>query len=68
MRLMEGRSEWEGRLEICLSQRWGTVGNDGWTDTNSQIVCSDLGYTEPDTGIWVEPNPSAKASIQESMV
>ena len=47
---MEGEFEWEGRLEVCFSQRWGIVGGDGWTQTNSQIVCNDLGYTEPVIG------------------
>ena len=41
---MEGSSEIEGRVEVCFSQRWGTVSNDGWTQTNTKIVCSDLGY------------------------
>ena len=47
---MEGESEWEGRLEVCFSRRWGTVSSDGWTQTNTQVVCNDLGY-ECDTGI-----------------
>ena len=49
VRLMEGEFEWEGRLEVCFGQRWGTVSSDGWTETNSQVVCNDLGY-DPDTG------------------
>ena len=40
----------EGRLEICLNGRWGTVGSEGWSQVNSEIVCNDLGY-EPDMGI-----------------
>ena len=40
----EGQTEWEGRLEVCLGQRWGTVGSDGWTETNSLVVCNALGY------------------------
>ena len=44
MRLAEGKREWEGRLEVCLGQRWGTVGSDGWTKVNSQVVCNALGY------------------------
>ena len=44
MRLVEGSSEIEGRVEVCFSQRWGTVGSDGWTQTNTKIVCNDLGY------------------------
>ena len=44
LRLMEGGSEYEGRLEVCFSDRWGTFGSDGWTQINTQVVCNDLGY------------------------
>ena len=50
VRLMEGVFEWEGRLEVCFGQRWGTISSDGWTDVNSHVVCNDLGY-DFDTGI-----------------
>ena len=50
MRLSEGRTGLEGRLEVCFSRRWGTVGSEGWSQVNTQIVCNDLGY-DPDTGI-----------------
>ena len=49
VRLVEGESEWEGRLEVCFSRRWGTVSSDGWTQTNTQVFCNDLGY-ESDSG------------------
>ena len=52
LRLVEGETEWEGRLEVCLSQRWGTVNNDGWMTTNTQVVCKDLGY-EHSAGILI---------------
>ena len=44
MRLVEGSSEIEGRVEVWFGQRWGTVSSDGWTQTNTEMVCSDLGY------------------------
>ena len=44
LRLSEGQTEWEGRLEVCWRQRWGTIGSDGWTKNNSQVVCNALGY------------------------
>ena len=44
LRLVDGETEWEGRLEICIGQRWGTVGSDGWTEVNSQVVCNTFGY------------------------
>ena len=51
---MEGEFEWEGRLEVCFGQRWGTISSDGWTEANSQVVCNDLGY-DLDTGIMLSP-------------
>ena len=44
IRLSEGETEWEGRLEVCIGQRWGTVGNNGWTKENSQVMCNALGF------------------------
>ena len=44
MRLEEGETGWEGRLEMCYSGRWGTVSSEGWTQVNTQVVCNDLGY------------------------
>ena len=44
LRLSEGETEWEGRVEVCLGQRWGTIGNDGWTEVNSYVICNALGY------------------------
>ena len=41
---MEGESEFEGRLEVCFNNRWGTVGSNEWTDINEQVICNDLGY------------------------
>ena len=34
----------DGRVEICFSRRWGTISGDGWTETESTVVCNDLGY------------------------
>ena len=51
VRLSEGRTELEGRLEVCSGRRWGTAGSEGWSQVNTQIVCNDLGY-DPDTGIY----------------
>ena len=44
VRLSGGQTEWEGRVEVCRRQRWGTVDSDGWTNENSQVVCNALGY------------------------
>ena len=44
MRLVDGVTDVEGRVEICFSKRWGTIGGDGWTQAESTVVCNDLGY------------------------
>ena len=44
IRLVGGEGEWEGRLEVCYNGRWGTVGADNWTLTNSHVICNSLGY------------------------
>ena len=44
VRLEGGETEWEGRLEVCINRRWGTVGNEGWSLVNSQVVCNSLGF------------------------
>ena len=53
MRLVEGETEWEGRLEVCLSRRWGTVSSDGWTMTDAQVICRDLGSDLSNGKIWL---------------
>ena len=44
MRLVGGQSAYEGRVEVCLSQRWGTVTDDGWSLEDAKVVCRQLGY------------------------
>ncbi|XP_064397940.1 scavenger receptor cysteine-rich domain superfamily protein-like [Halichondria panicea] len=44
LRLVDGSSYNEGRVEVCSNGRWGTVCNDGWTEREAALVCSRLGY------------------------
>ena len=45
VRLVGGQSAYEGRVEVCLSQRWGTVTDDGWSTADVQVACKQLGYS-----------------------
>ena len=44
VRLIEGDTEREGRVEMCYNGVWGAVCADGWNDIAANIVCTQLGY------------------------
>ena len=45
IRLAEGATFAEGRLELCKNDAWGTVCRNGMTVQNAQVVCRQLGFS-----------------------
>ena len=45
VRLLEGSTRLEGRVEICKNNVWGTVCHTGWTVEDARVVCRQLGYS-----------------------
>ena len=43
VRLKDGVSEYEGRVELCHSGKWYAVCDDGINDNAAKVVCSQLG-------------------------
>ena len=45
IRLVGGTLPNEGRLEVCMNTRWGTVCDDAWGTVDASVACRQLGYS-----------------------
>ena len=45
VRLAGGEVEYEGNLNVCHSEEWGSVCSEAWSRANSVVVCRQLGFT-----------------------
>ncbi|XP_073339194.1 lysyl oxidase homolog 3B [Pagrus major] len=43
IRIVGGRSTYEGRVEVQVGSKWGTVCSTGWTTREAMVVCRQLG-------------------------
>ena len=45
VRLVNGSSQTEGRVELCKNNTWGTVCDHSWGFDEAEVVCRQLGYS-----------------------
>lgn len=43
LRLIGGTTPYEGRVEVCFNNTWGTICDDGWSTAEAVVVCRQLG-------------------------
>ena len=44
VRLVDGDTSHDGRVEICLDGVWGSVCSNNWDARDAKVVCRQLGY------------------------
>ena len=43
--LVDGSEMHNGRVEICLENKWQTICDKSWDSNDAQVVCGELGFT-----------------------
>ena len=46
IRLVDGATALEGRVEVCLNNAWGAVCHYGFYSSEARVVCTQLGFQQ----------------------
>ena len=45
VRLRNGSSQYEGRVDVRYEGQWGAICDNGWDINDAMVICRQLGYT-----------------------
>lgn len=68
IRLLGGRTPNEGRLQVRIDDKWGTVCNYRWNIINAALVCNQLGLALNPDDWFLEPNQIPNAGTTEDIL
>ncbi|XP_047509687.1 protein bark beetle isoform X2 [Pieris napi] len=68
IRLLGGKTQFEGRLQVRVDGKWGTVCNYKWNIINAALVCNQLGLALNPEDWFLEPNEIPNAGLTEDVV
>ncbi|XP_059051409.1 protein bark beetle isoform X2 [Achroia grisella] len=68
IRLLGGRTQHEGRLQVRIDDKWGTVCNYRWNIINAGLVCNQLGLALNPDDWYLEPNEIPSAGVTEDII
>ena len=69
LRLVNGANQYEGRVEVCLNNQWGTICDDFWklNSLNAQVTCRQLGFSDQGISTILTNNLNASQQFKPEM-
>ena len=53
VRLINGTTSYEGRVEICYNGIWGSICDSSWDDWDAAVVCLQMGFQGTSMYAWL---------------
>ena len=49
LRLQSGTTMYDGRVEVCLNEEWGTICDSSFDTSDATVICTQLGFSRMST-------------------